>query len=175
MVLLRPRIAILTLPLLFISPIAGAQMSNAPFSFHNNPGGGVGMSVGGRQALINEKILGATPDNLVRGPSGELLDVQKGPGGSAITSHPGTGQVIPQYRGTGFQGNQSEMAREAFTGYFLPFMFAISYAPSSDMHSAATVSTWTSRVLSGGMPISYLDGNVVDSWTGQVLIMNTVY
>lgn len=171
-----PVFSLSVMPLLLFNNVAIAQMSNAPFSFRNSPGGEAGMSVGGRQAIINEKIMDLRPDNLLRAPGGELLDVQKGPGGSAITSYFGTGQIIPQYRGTGFQGNHPEMAVGVFNGYFLPLTFTSSYDPSSGLlFSGATVSTWTSRVISGGLPLSYLDGNVVDSWTGQVLIMNTAY
>ncbi len=166
----RIAVSALLLPLPFA---AIAQMSNQPFSFRN--GGGVGMSVGGREAIINDKILGSRPDNLVRGPGGELLDVQKGPGGVALVSYPGTGQFIPQYRGISFREYHPEMAAGTFNGFFMPSMYSSSYLYSSPSTSGATVSTWTSRVISGGMPISYQEGNVVDSWTGQALIMDTAY
>lgn len=167
-----PTLTLSVMPLLFLSSLAHGQMGNAPFTFKNSPDGGVGMSVGGREAITNDKLYNMRPENLLRGPDGTLLNVQKGPGGIAIVSYP-NGQIIPQYRGTDFRGGHQEMAAGVFNGYFLPSMSG--YNPYWKMHSGATVSTWTSRITSDGMPLSYMEGNVVDMWTGQVLIMDARY
>lgn len=81
---------------------AEAQQNNRAFSF-NGSGGGSGMSFGARQAIVNQQVLGITPNQLVTGPGGVLLNVQRGPGGSAIVSTLG-GTVIPSFRG-GFRGS----------------------------------------------------------------------
>jgi len=39
--------------------------------------GGAGISLGYRQAILNDQLLGSRPKALVRGPSGELLDVER--------------------------------------------------------------------------------------------------
>lgn len=157
---------------MLLAGTASAQLSNQPFSF-KNANGGLGMSVGGREAILNEKIQGIRPDNLVRAPNGELLEVQKGRDGSAFVSYPGTGQAIPQYRGTSYREFNPEIAAGVFNAYSLGGFTGYVGNASVSAPSGATVSTWTSRVTSGGMPISYTDGNVVDGWTGQVLVMGT--
>ncbi len=81
---------------------AEAQQNNRSFSF-NGSGGGSGMSFGARQAIVNQQIFGITPNQLVTGPGGVLLNVQRGPGSSAIVSTLG-GVVIPSFRG-GFRGS----------------------------------------------------------------------
>lgn len=173
---LNPKIALFILPALFFSAAANAQMGNQPFSFGNAQGGG--MSVGGKQAIINEKALGIAPNTLLRGSGGELLDVQNGPGGSVLTSYSGTTHSIPGYKGVSIQEAHPDMTVGIFNGFFLPTLYSTGYSPYSTSVgtlSGATISTWTSRVTSGGMPLSYLTGNAVDGWTGQVLIMDIVY
>ncbi|MFZ4761770.1 MAG: hypothetical protein ACOYK8_03020 [Alphaproteobacteria bacterium] len=174
---LQPKISakfcFLTLSLWMIAQASSvAQMDNRPYSFNNN---GSGMSIGGREAIIYEKILGIHPDNLLRGTNGELLDVQKGPGGIAFATEKGTGVYLPQYRGTSWQGNIEGQGAGIFNGFFLPTILTISEDNSygaGNFQASATVSTWTSRVISGGMAPAFMNNNVVDSWTGQVLMMD---
>lgn len=169
------KISVLALFMLPLGYDASAQISNQPFSFRNQ-GGSPGISLGGREAILNEKIQGVHPDNLLRTPGGELLYVQEGPGSGAFVSYPGVGQTIPNYRGTSFREYHPEMKAGYFNGFFLPSFYGASYpaySSSSISPSGAMVSTWTGRVTSGGMPLSYMEGNVVDGWTGQVLLMGT--
>jgi hypothetical protein len=73
-----------------------AQTGNTPYS----PGVsrvGAGISLGYRQAILNAKILGQRPRALVRGPSGELLTVQRS-GRNALVLNPGDGSYVPGAR-----------------------------------------------------------------------------
>ncbi len=149
-----------------------AQLNNKPFSFKMSPGGGVGMSLGGRQAIINQKVLGVTPGTLVRGADGQLLDVTKGPGKSAIISHEGGG-TIPSFRGRSFRGGNVDMAVGVFNSFFSSRSGGGSSGSSiASVHSAAVVDTWTGRVVTGGMPVSYLPSSSVDNWTALAYSMN---
>jgi hypothetical protein len=73
---------------------AGAQLNNQPVS----AGGGFGMSMAARQAIMNQQLSGATPGNIVIGPNGTLLNVTRDANGLAVVTTQG-GWIIPQYRG----------------------------------------------------------------------------
>ncbi len=152
--------------LLALQPdMASSQLIGEPFSFPTSSGG-PGMSIGGRQAILNEKLFGQRPDNLLRSPStGELLTVEKGPGGSAFARYSGSDVFLPQFR-TSFRQNDPSMAAGIFNGFFLSSIGMPVFFPNP--YSGASVSTWTARV-SSGMPVSYGDQNVVDEWTSQVI------
>lgn len=144
-----------------------AQLDNKPFSFKGTPDGGIGMSIGGRQAILNQKILGVTPENLVRAPNGVLLDVVKGPGQTAIVSQEGGG-TIPSYHGLSYKGQNENMSVGVFNAYFSPNQERSSTPSVVFLNSSALVSTWTGRVVSGGVPVSYSPNSSVDTWTGMV-------
>lgn len=153
---------------------AGAQMNNKPFTFNNSPSGGVGMSQGGRQAIINEELFDSTPENLQRGRDGRLVDVVEGPGNSAITFQHGTAASIPGFKGTGFRGDNELMNAGVFNAYFGPRHSATRFGGSSyaQFHSGAMVSSWTTNVVSGvGLP-PYYGNNPVDSWTVFINSLN---
>ena len=101
---------------LFHVASAEAQQNNRPFSFGGGSfSGGSGISFAGRQAILNQQFFGAVPNQLVTGPGGSLLNVQRGPGGTAIVSTLG-GAIIPQFRGsTRFGGS-----RGAINGWTSP-------------------------------------------------------
>ena len=158
---------------LVVVPVADsiAQMSNQPYTFRNGSPS-VGMSAGGKQAIINEKLYDATPRNLLHNSRGELLDVQEGPGQSAIIFRHGTNTTVPGYRTT-FRDGRFDMSAGVFNTYFIPSSSGSSpgYASIGQMHGGATASTWTARVITGG-PVSYLGlDNPVEVWTGQVCSM----
>lgn len=156
---------IVPLLLVFLSPQAQAQLNNRPYSF-NTPDGGVGMSAGGRQAIINEELTDATPDNLVRGSRGELLNLREGPGKSAIVSVPG-GNVIPGFKGSTFR-NPGDAAG-VFNAFFTPRSSAPSYVSyiSFTQQSGGIIDTWTSRAVNNRL--TYFGGrNPIDAWTGIV-------
>lgn len=151
---------------------AEAQMSNRPYAFKNSPGGGVGMSTGGKQAIINEKLFNQTPDNLQRATGGVLVDVTEGPGHSAIVFQHGTTSSLPGFHGTSFRGGSDMMQVGAFNPYF------ISGYSNSDVASynyaqyqtAAMINGWTMNVFPGSG--AYLGNNPVDSWTLFVTFLN---
>ncbi len=147
---------------------AHAQLNNKPFSFSNSSRG-IGMSVGAQQAIINSKINNIQPKNLVRGSSGELLDVQQGPGRTAIVTRQGTNEFIPQFRGSSFRGDNLNMSVGVFNAYFSPSSARTGMPIMAMVRSGATVSTWTGRVVSGGVPVSYTANNSIEDWTGQVM------
>lgn len=150
---------------------AVAQMDNRPFSFKNSPAGGVGMSVGGREAILNDKLFGAQPRNLVRDQNGALLEIVEGPGNTAIARMPGTEMLIPSYRGTSFTGGNPAMAVGIFNGFFVPRPADQEFCCNAANLSGAAVSTWTARVVSGGVGVSYNGDSLVDIWTGQVFTL----
>jgi hypothetical protein len=148
-----------------------AQLNNKPFSFKGSPDGGVGMSLGGRQAILNKEIFGVTPKNLVRGFDGQLLDVTRGPGHSAIVSHEGGG-FIPSYRGSSsFRANE-DVSVGVFNSYFSPSQGSSATPVLARLTSSAVISTWTARVATGGTPVSYSPDSSVDAWTGMVHILH---
>jgi len=144
-----------------------AQMDNRPFSFKGTPDGGIGMSVGGQQAILNDKILGFRPKNLVKSSSGILLDVARGPGNSAIVSNEGNSGFLPKYKGTSYKGDNLEMTAGVFNSYFSPRKGGYSGATLASVSSGSMVSTWTARVVSGA-PVSFSPNSSVDGWTALV-------
>jgi hypothetical protein len=145
---------------------ASAQLVNAPYS----PGAsrpGAGISFGYRQAILNAQILGQRPSALVRGPSGELLDVRRS-GRNALVLNPGDGSYVPGARpnagwptglGTGLGWNLASYAG-AVGGY--------RSAPGESLNM------WISLVPSGpdGARSSfglYNDGRTpIDTWIMQL-------
>lgn len=151
--------------LMFI-PHAEAQLNNKPFQFRGSPDGGLGMSAGGKQAIINYEINGIKPENLLRSSSGRLVDVTQGKGRTAIVSS--QGETVPSYKGTSFRGDSSDMAVGVFNAYFSPDRGRSSTGPSNgSVTSSAVVNTWTGRIITGGAPVSYSPASVVDVWTGM--------
>jgi hypothetical protein len=158
-------LAVWALPLAH-SQDAQAQMNNRPFSF-NTPGGGVGMSAGGQQAILNKEILGVTPDNMVRSPSGSLLSVSKAEDGSAIVSFEG-GSFIPSFRGSSFRGGNESWAAGVFNSFFETNSRDSGISSYARFQTGAAISTWTGRV-SSGTSVSFMPESPVDVWTGMVV------
>lgn len=71
------------------SPVQ-AQAGNLPYQ----PGGGAGISYGARQAVLNARLLGVRPRNLMRGADGSLLDVARR-GNQVFLRSPETGAFLP--------------------------------------------------------------------------------
>ena len=139
-----------------------AQMDNKPFSFNRRGGDEIGMSNGGRQAIIEEKIFDSTPDNLQRDSGGYLLDVTKGPGGSALVTRQ-SGAFIPGYSGTDFRDDNPLMRVGVFNPFFNPiYVNGHSYM---DLQTASVLGSWIGNV-SAGVPFPYYDSaNTINSWT----------
>jgi hypothetical protein len=130
---------------------AEAQLNNRPYSFKNSPDGGIGMSNGGRQAIINQKLFDLTPDNLHRDASGNLVDIVRGPGRSAIAFRHGTSESLPHYRGTSFRGEYDLMEAGIFNSFFGPHYDVPYYGGGSGIgyggnSSSNTIDSWTSFV-----------------------------
>lgn len=151
--------------------VAEAQMDNRPFSFRNSPNGGVGMSLGGREAILNDKLFGTRPKNLVRDQNGVLLEIIKGPGDAAIARESATGSLLPSYHGTSFAGDNALMAVGIFNGFFVPHTESAPGCCVGEAPAGAVVNTWTARVVSGGVGVSYNADSLVDIWTGQVFTL----
>jgi hypothetical protein len=75
---------------------AAAQMNNRPFSFGG--GSSLGISNAGKQAILQEKLTGSTPDNIRKSTSG-LITITRGPGNNAI-ARGADGATIPGFKGT---------------------------------------------------------------------------
>lgn len=129
------------------------------------------MSLGGREAILNDKLFGAQPRNLVRDQNGVLLEIVQGPGKSAIARYPGTGTLIPSWHGSSFRGGNQEMAVGIFNEFFVPHDYSANNGFTGGELSSAAVSTWTARVISGGVGVSYNGDSLVDIWTGQVFTL----
>jgi len=87
-------------------------------------------------------------------------------------SYFGTGQFIPQYRGTSYKGGVPEIGVGVFNGFYVPIASNVGiFYP--DYSGGVTVSTWTARVISGGAPVSYRgEDDSVETWTGNVFMMS---
>lgn len=155
-----------------VAPEAQAQWNNKPFSF--NGSGGAGMSFAGRQAILQQEILGLTPDNLRRGANGALVDVTEGPGSTAIVS----GQVAPFLPGAAGRGSSFRRSPADGAGIFNPFFAPKSGGGSStpsfltSLRTSATIAAWTNMVSAGsgrGAVVIYpSSGSSIDAWTAQV-------
>ncbi len=128
------------------------------------------MSDGGKQAIINQKILDKTPDNILRGPDGLLLDVIKGPGNVVIVRRDNGGDFIPGYRGTDFRGGNSDMQVGTYNLFFdnkntdHPYFYVY-----DNYQTAAIIGAWIASVSPGG---AYDASDSVTSWTVFVYNMN---
>lgn len=142
-----------------------AQMGSKPFSFGTSSGG-IGISIAGKQAIINKKLYGLTPKVLLRGGDGGLLTVQHGPGHSVIVTD-SAGVILPGYRGRGFnEGSSAGFFNAYFSGYHdgsYP-----QYVEASATRLA--IDSWTSSVIYGGP--SSIGTSSVDQWTSMVYAMN---
>lgn len=148
---------------------AQAQLSNKPFSFSSGGGPSVGMSIGGRQAILNEQLTGATPRVLVRDGFGELVDVAPAPGGpAALARRPGEGNFLPNFSRADFRGGNPGMSVGAFNAFFVPGRDRSGGFILVQGESGALINTWTARVVSDASGVIYRFDSTVDVWTGQV-------
>jgi len=161
--------AVVMAAVVVVAQPAAAQLQNNPYSFKYSPGG-VGMSVGGRQAILNDKLFDARPNVMLRDDAGGLLTLQRGPGDTAIVSVPG-GNTIPGYHGRDFRGdNGDSVGVGIFNAYFTPRRDRVGGAYAVQADSADLVNSWTLRVISGGSA-GYRADSPVDTWTAMVFGM----
>ncbi len=143
--------------LLFVG-VADAQQNNKPFNFP--AAGGMGISTAGKQAILDQKLTGAAPDNLARGPDGVLVEIGRGPGGVAIgtiSGGSGVATLVPHKRLPWSNGV------DQFNSFFVRFN-GLSFRSEIGTTSGQMVDSWTGAVyglIAGG-------GNSVDQWTSMV-------
>lgn len=158
--------------LLHMAP-ASAQLNNKPFSF-NTGDGGIGMSTAARQALINQQLFNATPDNIMRAADGSLLTITRNSSGGRVpivTS--ASGEIIPQFRGRSLDIGGLYFENVG-TGSGDGGQLLLGFGSSSGI----TVNSWTFRLVAattgGGYPSlggGYGfggSGNAINAWTSQV-------
>lgn len=141
-----------------VGSTAHAQFNDRPFSF-SAPAPEVGMSTAGRQAIVNRELRGVSPDTMIRGPRGQLLEVERGPEGLAVVRRPYGDRFIPR---TGRRSSAGARAGE-FNSFFVRFD-GLSYRSQIGTPSGATIAGWTGNV-SGYVTRG---GNSVDQWTSMV-------
>jgi hypothetical protein len=146
--------------LLLYAGDASAQMSSQPFSFGG--GSSLGMSNAGRQAILNQKLTGATPDNILRGADGSLIEISQGPGSTAI-ARGADGVVIPGYHGRGgVVSGGAGLFNPYFTGNASQYNASQTFASGITSNSIAG---WTSMVF-GGAAVS--GGSSIDAWMSMI-------
>jgi len=154
---------------LLLSTPASAQLNNRPFAFKSTPDGRVGMSLAGQQAILNEKLTGARPTTLFRGPGGQLLDIQRAAGGRALVQEPGGGNFFPGIRTRdGFSFASNDLRAGVFNAFFIPDNDRSNYPLT--MFQPNVVSSWTSQVAGSraGVAVGLSSANPVDAWTSAV-------
>jgi hypothetical protein len=155
-------LALVAMALVALAPAPShAQISNKPFSFSNS--GGIGMSNAGRQAIINQKINGTTPEVLLRDPAGNLLGLDKGPNGLAIVIGP-DGQALTGYRGRGWKGGNPALDSGVFNAFFVPRLRDNGPPIPNAASSGEAVNAWTDAVLYNA-PSGY--GSSLDQWVAM--------
>ncbi len=117
---------------------AQAQLFNEPYQFNRGGSGGPGMSFGYREAIIDEHLTGSRPEFFVRGPAGNLLDVEDAGNGLAIVRTRGS-TVLPgaTVRGGRSLGLSVHLGTSAGGTGFIP-------------DPAASITTWTA--MASGLP-----------------------
>lgn len=134
---------------------AWAQQVKTPYQFGGSSG--VGMSTAYRQAIINAEVTGQHPDNLLRGPRGNLLTVTEAADGRALVSRPQS-QFLPGRRTSGLQFDSGIGVRFA-TGTGASGGTSVAPPPRGD----SAVDGWTRQVHGMAAPGT----GQVDAWVAQ--------
>lgn len=153
-------LAVIAVSLPLVVADASAQMNNKPYSFKG--GSSLGMSAAARQAILNKKLTGATPDHIARGADGSLIEISKGPGSTAVARGQ-DGVAITGYHGRGD-------AFDGAVGIFNPYFLGNSEQRSGSVTFASrltgnAISGWTSMVTGGPTVIG---GSSIDAWTSLI-------
>jgi len=154
-------VLVVAVSLFFLAADASAQMNNKPFSFKGG-GSSLGMSAAAKQAILNKKLTGVTPDNIMRGPGGALIEISRGPNNVAIAR--GQDGVTLQ----GYHGRGGVLSGGA--GLFNPFFYGSSGQRSGSFTFASQLTSnaiagWTSMVGGG---VVQGGGNSIDAWTSLI-------
>ncbi|MBX6322669.1 MAG: hypothetical protein IRY94_12635 [Rhodospirillaceae bacterium] len=144
-----------------MSESADAQgLDNRPYAFPG--GGGPGISPAGREAILEDKLLGHRSGDIMIGPDGGLLQVRRAGDGAAILQPPAAPFVLP-YGG----GARLGLSGFGFSFGFDGYLGRTRYSVLTDDYSLSTASinSWTGMVMG-----AYLGptASPVDAWTSQV-------
>lgn len=152
-------LAVVAVSVMAFAGSASAQMNSQPYKFKG--GSSLGMSDAGRQAILNQKLDGRTPDNIMRGANGSLIEITKGPNNVAI-ARGSDGVVIPGYHGRGgaFGGG---------VGWFNPYFVGGSGSNNGTSNFASMITSnsiagWTGMVVGGNVG----GANSIDSWMSMI-------
>jgi hypothetical protein len=149
---------------LAIGGVAGsaqAQLFSEPYQFGRGGGHGPGMSIGYREAILDEQLTGNRPEFFVRDGFGQLLDVERGPEGLAVVrSRPSTIYPGATAGGGGISLGLAIRIGSTSGGYgFIP-------------DPAASINSWTA--MAAGLPVPpqrwILRGHQpapIDAWIAQ--------
>lgn len=144
---------------------AHAQAGNLPYQ-----SGSAGFSYGGRQAILNAKLLNSRPKTLVRGSDGSLLDVSRR-GSQAFLRSPETGAILPG--GSPRRGWATGLGTGlGWGGMASAYGGALSYRYGGSGAAGDSLMQWISMLdmgsgrFYGGVSISE-SGSPIDQWTGQ--------
>lgn len=162
---------------LIVQPSAHAQLNNEPFSFDRPGTSGLGMSDAARQAILNQEIYGSTPDHIMIGPGGVLLEIERPSDGHVAIATLPDGSFLQGYRGRGLD-----------LGGFAPFFqtddSSGGYAGLVVQGNARSIiNSWTFGVLVGFYDAESLPGRVgymhpgsssIDAWTMQVANLSAI-
>lgn len=161
------RLSIIAAPLMILALLAGAtpadaQMDNRPFQFRNGPG----LSLAGRQAILDKELLGRVPDTIGRGPFGSLVIVRETEGGAAIAFDRAGVPVVGGLTGSGWR--DSRTAAGIFNPFFLPSRNGTTVRLST--LTTAPMDAWLTQVnLPGsGYPRPATRASSIDTWTSLV-------
>jgi len=144
---------------------AYAQAGNRPYQ-----SGSAGLSYGGRQAILNAKLLNSRPKNLVRGSDGSLLDVSRR-GSQAFLRSPETGAILPG--GSPRRGWATGLGTGlGWGGMASAYGGALGYRYGGSGSGGESLMQWIS-MLDMGPGRSYVGVSIsesespIDQWTGQ--------
>ncbi len=146
---------------LLVTANAQAQMTNRPASFDGS--GRTGMSIAGRQAIIQQELFGATPNVLLKRDDGRLLGLLHGPGSTAIVTSP-SGEILPSHRG---RRTNRDLRAEEFNGFFVNSRTSTT-RPYDTAPTGETIAKWTATVISGHPIGGY---SSVDQWTSMTYLL----
>lgn len=151
---------------------AAAQLASKPYDFPG--GGGPGMSVAARQAIIIHEIDPSfSPDFLIRGPGGGLLSIVPNPGDDDVPLvRAADGTIIPVYHRGYDRDGTPPLGAGIFNPYFASYDGG-SYGMFPVAFGADTISIWTARVMNvvGYAPT----GDSIDVWTAAAYLIGPAF
>ncbi|PJK29269.1 hypothetical protein [Minwuia thermotolerans] len=145
---------------------AEAQPIRENFNFR---GGNQAVSFAHRQAILDQQLRGVTPDNLLRGSDGRLLEVERGPDGVAIVREQAA-PLIPT-GGISFGADGFSFGVGGFNAHFAGGGASGAFVVTSPVggETGDTVNNWVSLVSPGAGAAG--GRGAIDTWTRQAASM----